>query len=94
MSIEKGRNWDNASAYRVVWSIKDTSGTNYPLRDRQYTAIDKALEFVPFTLVSDLMADARITSGNKQYNITGKMQYQVSGVWNTSEFSSTVTVTY
>lgn len=94
MSIEKGSNWDNASAYRVAWSIKDTSGTNYPLRDRQYTAIDKALEFVPFTLVSDLMADASILAGNKQYNITAQMQYQTGGVWQASEFSSTVTVTY
>lgn len=94
ISIEKGSNWDNASAYRVVWSIKDTSGTNYPLRDRQYTAIDKALEFVPFTLVSDLMADASILAGNRQYNITAQMQYQTGGVWQASEFSSTVTVTY
>lgn len=94
MSIEKGSNWDNASAYRVVWSIKDTSGTNYPLRDRQYTAIDKALDFVPFTLVSDLMKDANIVVGNRQYNITAQMQYQTGGVWQASEFSSTVTVTY
>lgn len=94
MSIEKGSNWDNASAYRVVWSIKDTSGTNYPLRDRRYTAIDKALEFVPFTLVSDLMADASILAGNRQYNITAQMQYQTGGVWQASEYSSTVTVTY
>lgn len=94
MSIEKGSNWDNASAYRVVWSIKDTSGTNYPLRDRQYTAIDKALEFVPFTLVSDLMADASILASNKQYNITGQMQYQIGGSWQASAYSSTVTVIY
>lgn len=94
MNIEKGSNWDNASAYRVAWSIKDTSGTNYPLRDKQYTAIDKSLEFVPFTLVSDLMADASILAGNKQYNITAQMQYQTGGVWQASEYSSTVTVTY
>lgn len=93
-TIGKGNDWDAASAYRIAWSVSDLQGMNYPLHTYQYTDVPKSLDMLLGFTVADLMNDARITSGNKQYNITGKMQYQVSGVWNASEFSSTVTVTY
>lgn len=93
ISYTKGNDWNSPNAYRVVFSVKDSSGTTGPAT---YIAIDKTTAPLVPSAGAMLKTAGFVPTGSAQtFTFTASFQVQQvsGGSWTATEFSDSEVVT-